>query len=113
MGIWILLKQKLKERHYRLTEFAKLLVPVLKPLASNEFSVRDSFHFAEEIIDRETDIFVCSLDLDSLFTDIHLEKIIEICTNELFKESETVERLLNLSLRSFYFWLLKVRVLYF
>ena len=112
MEIWILLKQKLKKRHYRLTEFAKLLVPILKPLTSNEFTVRDSFHFAEEIIDQETDIFVCSLDIDSLFTDIRLEKIIEICTNELFKESETVERLLNLSLRSFYLWLLKICALF-
>ena len=32
-----------------------------------------------------------SLDLDSLFTNIPLEETIEICTNELFKESETVE----------------------
>ena len=32
-----------------------------------------------------------SLDVDSLFTNIPLEETIEICTNELFKESETVE----------------------
>ena len=34
-----------------------------------------------------------SLDVDSLFTNIPLEETIEICTNELFKESETVEGL--------------------
>ena len=34
-----------------------------------------------------------SLDLDSLFTNIPLEGTIEICTNELFKEFETVEGL--------------------
>ena len=32
-----------------------------------------------------------SLDVDSLFTNMHLEETIEICVNELFKESETVE----------------------
>ena len=32
-----------------------------------------------------------SLDVDSLFTNIPLEETIEICTNELFQESETVE----------------------
>ena len=32
-----------------------------------------------------------SLDVDSLFTNIPLEETIEICTNELFKKSETVE----------------------
>ena len=34
-----------------------------------------------------------SLDVDSLFTNRPLEEIIEICTNEPFKESETVEGL--------------------
>ena len=34
-----------------------------------------------------------SLDVDFLFTYIPLEETIEICTNELFKESETIEGL--------------------
>ena len=34
-----------------------------------------------------------SLDVDSLFTNIALEETIGMCTNELFKESETVEGL--------------------
>ena len=34
-----------------------------------------------------------SLDVDSLFTNIPLEESTEICTNELFKESETIEGL--------------------
>ena len=32
-----------------------------------------------------------SLDVDYLLTNIPLKETIEICTNELFKESETVE----------------------
>ena len=36
-------------------------------------------------------IFIGSLNVDSLFTNINLEETIEICTNEPFKESETVE----------------------
>ena len=34
-----------------------------------------------------------SLDVDSVFTIIPLEETIEICANELFKESKTVESL--------------------
>ena len=34
-----------------------------------------------------------SLDADSLFTSIPLDETIETCTNELFKEFETVEGL--------------------
>ena len=60
------------------------------PFNVNEFTVKDSFHFAEEIVDQQHDLF---MDVDSLFTNIPLEETIEICTNELFKESETVEGL--------------------
>ena len=31
-------------------KLVKFLVPILKPLATNEFTVKDSFHFAEEIV---------------------------------------------------------------
>ena len=74
-------------------KLAKFLVPILKPLTTNEFTVKDSFHFAEEIVDLQHDLFMGSLDVHSLFTNIPLEETIEICTNELFKDSETVETL--------------------
>ena len=32
-------------------KLAKFLVPILKPLATNKFTVKDSFHFKEEIVD--------------------------------------------------------------
>ena len=50
-------------------------------------------HLAEEIVNEQHDLFMCSLDVDSLFTNIPLERTIEVCTNKLFKESETVEGL--------------------
>ena len=58
-----------------------------------EFTVKDSFHFAEEIVDQQHDLFIGSLDVDSLFTQIPLEETIEICTNELCQESETIDGL--------------------
>ena len=74
-------------------KIAKFLVPILKILTSNELTVKDSFHFAEEIVDQQHDLFMGSLDTDSLFTNIPLEETIGICTNEVFKEFETVEGL--------------------
>ena len=71
-------------------KLAKFLVSILKPLTTSKFTVKDSFHFAEEIVDQQHDHFMGSLGVDSLFTKIPLEQTIEICTNELFKESETV-----------------------
>ena len=71
-------------------KLAKFLVPILKPLTTNKFTVKDSFHFAEETVGQLHDLFMGSLDIDSVFTNIHLEETIEICTNEIFKDSETV-----------------------
>ena len=62
-------------------------------MTTNKFTVKDSFHFAQEIVDQQHDLFMGSLDVCSLFTNIPLEETIEICTNELFKESGTVEGL--------------------
>ena len=62
-------------------------------MSTNEFTVKDYFHFAEEIVDQQHDLFMGSLDVDSLFTNMHLEENTEICANELFKESESVEGL--------------------
>ena len=78
----------------------KILSASFKPLTTNEFTVKDSFHFAEEIVDQQHDLFMGSLDVDSLFTNIPLEETIEICTNELFKESETIEGLSKTELLS-------------
>ena len=74
-------------------KLSKFLVPILKPLTANASTVKDSFHFAEEFVDQQDDLFMGSLDVDSLFTNIPLEEIIEIFTNELFKGSESVESL--------------------
>ena len=80
-------------------KLAKFLVPILKPLITNEFTVKDSFHFTEEIVDQQHDLFMASLDVDSLFTNIPLEETVEICINERFKESETDEGLSKTELK--------------
>ena len=36
-------------------KLAKFLVPILKPLTSNKFTMKDSFYFAEEIVDVQPD----------------------------------------------------------
>ena len=59
-------------------------------MTTNEFTVK--YSFAEEIADQQH-LFMGSLDVDSIFTNIPLEENIEICTSELFKEFETVEGL--------------------
>ena len=97
---------------YSYLQTSKILVPILKPLNTNEFTVKDSFHFAEEIIDQQHDLFMGSLDVDSLFTNIPLEETIEICTNELFKESEIVEGLSKTEFKELLSLTTKVHILF-
>ena len=50
---------------YKLAEF---LVPILKSLTKNEYTVKYSLTFAEEIVQQDSKFFTESLDVDSLFT---------------------------------------------
>ena len=80
-------------RLYRLLHitFAKFLVPILNPLTKNEYTVKDSFQFAEEICEQDPTLTMGSLDVDSLFTNIPLDETIDICINQLFENTDTVE----------------------
>ena len=60
-------------------KIAKFLVPVLNCLTVNEFAIKDSFAFAKEIVDQDSSLFMTSLDVDSLFTNIPLDETINIC----------------------------------
>ena len=85
---------------------------ILKPLTTNEFTVKDSFHFAEEIVDQHYDLFMGSLSVGPLFTSIPLEETIEICTNELLKNLKPLKALVRLSLKSVCLWLLRIHILF-
>ena len=74
-------------------KLAKYLVPILEPLTTNKYRVKDSFNFATEIVEQDSRNFMSRLDIDSLFTNIPLEETIEICTNNLFKNSNIVHGL--------------------
>ena len=43
---------------------AKFLIPILKALTHNEFTVKDSFRFAKEITKYDSSLFIASLDVD-------------------------------------------------
>ena len=46
-----------------------------------------------DITQQSSKLFMASLDVDSLFTNVPLDETIEICVNELFKSSQTVSGL--------------------
>ena len=91
-------------------KLAKFLVPHFTPLTKNEYTVSDSFSFAEEIRNQDTQLFMASLDVDSLFTNVPLNETIDICV-ELFKDRDSVaglgktdfHQLLSLAAKQSYF----------
>ena len=74
---------------------AKIFVPILKGFTSNEYTVRDSFSFCDEIEVQDNNLFMASFDIESLFTNIPLDEAINICGNNVFGNKKRVKRLLK------------------
>ena len=66
---------------------------LLKCFTMNEYTLKYSFEFAKEITNQNSNCFMASLDVDSLFTNVPLDETIKICIDELFKSDTTVSRL--------------------
>ena len=72
----------------RLTySLAKFLNPILSPLTTNEFTAKNSFDFAKEVVNYDHNLYIASLDVASLFTNIPLEETIKNCVNSLFSDN--------------------------
>ena len=68
-------------------KLAKFLLKFLTPSTANEYTVIDSFHFAEEICQQDSNLHMASLDVDSLFTNIPLDETIDICMDNLYNDN--------------------------
>ena len=66
------------------------VVPILKPLTENEYTVRDSFLFASEVSKFNSKNLRASLDVESLFTNIPLEETINNIINDLFLATDKI-----------------------
>ena len=68
-------------------KLAKVLVPILKFLTRNEYTVKSSFAFVQEIFEQDSELFMGNLELHSLFRNIPLEETIVTCANAEMAES--------------------------
>ena len=66
---------------------------ILKPYTSNKYTVKDSFSFATDIRSQQSSLFMVTMDVDSLFTNIPLSETIDICTELVFQETDKVDGL--------------------
>ena len=60
-------------------------------ITSNEFTVKDTFCFAKEIVEQDSSLVMSNLYVDSLFTNITLDETIDICTNTIYSEQYVIE----------------------
>ena len=71
-------------------KLGKFLLPILLDITLNEFNVKDSFIFVDEILTQNNDLHMDSLDVDALFTNIPLEQTIDIWVEKLFETQDTL-----------------------
>ena len=69
-------------------KLAKFLLKFLTPSTANEYTIVDSFHFAEEICQQDSNLHMAILDVDSLFTNIPTDETIDICVDNLYNDNQ-------------------------
>ena len=69
--------------------------------------VKDSFAFAKEIVEKDSEFFIVSVDVNSLFTNIPLEETIDICANIPFENTKKVEGLSKIKFKELLFLITK------
>ena len=74
---------------------AKFFVPILKEYTINEYTVRDSFSFCNEIQKQDSSFYMASFDIQSLFTNILLGETIDICVNRVFQHKKKIKVMLK------------------
>ena len=56
----------------------------------NEFTVKDSLPFVDKTLTQNSGLYMVSLDVDTLYTNIPLNETIDICVRKLFKTLDTL-----------------------
>ena len=74
-------------------KIAKFLLPFIEPHTKNEYTVRDTFHFVSMLDEKDHHLFMASLDVDSLFTNIPLDETIDLVTKKVFANKRKVNGL--------------------
>ena len=74
---------------------AKFFVPLLKNFTSNEYTITDSFTFAEDITKQDPSLYMTSFDVESLFTNIPLDETTNICLDLLYNNKRKIKGLLR------------------
>ena len=78
----------------------------------NEYTVKDSFQFAEDICEQDPTLSMGSLDVDSLFTNIPLDETMIFASISSLKTLIPLKVLQSRNLNNYYLWLQRSLILY-
>ena len=71
----------------------KFLIPMLKSLTTNEYTMKGSFTFAEELQSFDSKFVMTNFDIESHFTNIPLQETIDLCVENLLKDRTHADNL--------------------
>ena len=72
-------------------KLAKFLVPLLKPLASGNYDVNNSYDFVKNVLTKDAyGKYMVSFDIKSLFTNIPLQETIDLIICQLFPNDRSI-----------------------
>ena len=66
-------------------------MPLLAPLTSNEYTIKDSFSFSKKLLTFDSNLLLASFDIESLFTNILLKETIDLCVDILFSNTTNID----------------------
>ena len=72
-------------------KLAKFLTKYITPHTSNDYTLQDSFEFSSIIDKQNPELFMASLDVDSLFTNIPLDEAITIAVNKVYGRKRKID----------------------
>ena len=73
-----------------MTNFPFLRQILTSDTTQNDFTVKKSFTFVDEILTQKSDLYMASLDVNALFTNIPLDETIDLCLKKPFKSPDTL-----------------------
>lgn len=73
-------------------KLAKYLVPILSPLTVNDFTIKNSYEFVNDVrqLKANDNMYMASFDVENLFTNIPVKETIDICTSSLFQNATSI-----------------------
>ena len=60
-------------------------------MTSNEYTIKHSFSFPEELLSFDSNLVIASFDVESLFTNIPLKETIDLCVDILFYDRTNID----------------------